>query len=170
MRRGAGRVWRRPLTASGPPAANTPVAAPAWSAGRDAVTRAAPSLLPAVLSATAPAMIGPRAKPRSRSRLVVALAMPARCSGTVLIATAVNELTDNAKPTPMSSAGATIGTRLVSSTSSREASQAPAAIRAKPTVSSHRALTRASSREMTGISRKAGAWMSNSGMPTLAGA
>lgn len=47
---------------------------------------------PAVLSATAPARTGRKAKPRSRCKLVVALAMPARCSGTVFRETLVVEL------------------------------------------------------------------------------
>ncbi len=57
---------------------------------------------------------GPSANPKSRSRFVVALAIPASRIGTVLIETAAIEPTVSAKPQPRISMGAMKRVQLMS--------------------------------------------------------
>ncbi len=101
--------------------------------------------------------------------LVVALAMPARCGGTLLSATAVTELMVRANPTPISRAGATNAPSRGLVTSSRAHSRQPTAISANPEDSSQDGATRCSSRETTGMSRKAGPCRSRKGSATRIG-
>lgn len=101
--------------------------------------------------------------------LVVALAMPASCGGTLLRATAVTELTVSAKPMPIRAEGSRNGMREVSVTSSPVNSRLPAAISAKPEVSSQPGATLCSSRETSGMSTKAGPWSSRNGIATRIG-
>src|SRR3954466_16056331 len=61
------------------------------------------------LSAMAPMTAGPSVKPKSRSWLVGPDALPAGWLGAVLTATAVTPDRANAKPTPISTSGATTG-------------------------------------------------------------
>ncbi|MFD0396021.1 hypothetical protein ACFQ3Z_43745 [Streptomyces nogalater] len=73
----AGEVAGTELTASGPPSAATSAAA-AFTCGLSAEwRRSEPNSEPARLRAAAPMTAGPRVNPKSRSRLVEALAMPA---------------------------------------------------------------------------------------------
>ncbi len=94
-----------PFTARGPPSSSTAVPAPFSAGGRAEPCREAEKLSAARLRATAPMTAGPRVKPKSRSRLVVALAMPARWVGTVLTAVAVIDETVTEKPRPTRPSG-----------------------------------------------------------------
>ena len=99
----------------------------------------------ALLSATAPMIAGPRPNPRSRSILVVPLAMPARWLGMVLTATAVTEATARANPIPAITSGAAIAAsdKFVAGTAASHRSPPP--MRANPKPSTHLGLYRSSS-------------------------
>ena len=107
-------------------------------------------------SAIAPTSAGPRVKPKSRNRLVVALAMPVKCGGTVFTADAVIEQTANANPMPTSPNGTINAVSVPSAMGRVAASSSPAPMIANPPPSSQRGLTRCSSHEVSGISSKAG--------------
>jgi hypothetical protein len=90
------------------------------------------------LSAIAPMTAGPRVKPKSRSMLVVPLAMPARWFGTVFTATAVTVEMARAKPIPTSASGAAITAMdKLASVESEAAHRSPAAMRMRPPPSPH---------------------------------
>ena len=95
-------------------------------------------LAAAWLSATAPMTAGPRLNPKSRSLLVVAVAMPARWLGMVLTAMAVTEETAKANPMPASTSGAMIGASDMPGTGTADSHRLPAPIRANPRPSTPR--------------------------------
>ena len=92
------------LSAMGPPAWAMPGGSQLVS-GKAGAREDGTQLAPAELRAMAPTRTGPRAKPRSRSRLVVALAMPILWRGTVLTARVVMGPSVKAKPRPTRSEG-----------------------------------------------------------------
>src|SRR3954447_11755327 len=121
------------------------------------------------LSEMAPMIAGPMVKPKSRRRLVVALAMPARWMRTVLTATAVTEETANAKPMPTRTSGGTIGTIDRWSIGTCEDQKSPMAISAKPPPRSHFGLMRGIAQEMTGSRTSVKPWMSTKASAVLSG-
>src|SRR5207302_735653 len=89
------------FTATGP----APTAASLTWARAGALEMAWLKFVAALLRATAPISAGPIAKPKSRTMLVVAAAMPASRVGTVLTTVAVTDETAKEKPTPTSPIG-----------------------------------------------------------------
>jgi hypothetical protein len=108
-------------------------------------------------------------KPKSRSRLVVALAMPARWIRTVLTATAVTDDTANAKPMPTRASGTISGAIERSETGRVAAQKSPAAISAKPPPSIQRGLTRGSRRELSGSITRVNPWSSTNASEVFSG-